>query len=60
MKSSVKRYDGLSIEDQVNKMIKVIETQIIAYPGEKIGVLVPRNNELDQVWSLLRQSDIAS
>lgn len=59
MQSSVKRYDGLSIEEQVNKMIKEIDTQIVAYPGEKIGVLVPRNNELNQIWLLLQQSNIA-
>ncbi len=60
MPSSVKRFDGLSIDSQVSQMVKEIETQLVAYPGEKIGVLVPRNNELDEVWSLLQDYSIAT
>lgn len=57
--STVKWDTGLSLEDQVDAVVKQIETQLDAYPEELIGVLCPRKEELSIVADLLAVSDIA-
>ena len=56
--SSVRSYGDLSIDEQATACIEEIQTQLTAYPGELIGVLCPRQDEIDAVWSILSTSPI--
>lgn len=44
---------GLSLDEQVVEMAQRIKDQQFAYPNELIGVLCPRNEELDYIQSAL-------
>lgn len=57
--STVADHGGLSIDEQTDIAISEIATQLRAYPGEAIGVLCPRHEELDRVIALLEQSEIS-
>lgn len=41
--------DGLSLDDQISAMVAQIRDQRFAYPDDLIGVLAPRNAELDLI-----------
>jgi len=58
MPSSVKLHTCLTLEDQVNKMLLTLETQLIAYPDEPIGILVPKNEDLSSVIAMLQNSNL--
>jgi DNA helicase IV len=58
--SSVVSRGGLSISEQVAAAIPDITTQLRAYPDGIIGVLCPRNEELDAVWADLSSSALAA
>jgi DNA helicase IV len=57
--STVEEVGQLAIEDQVPEAVKRIKTQLQAYPGEMIGVLCPRSDDLKVVTELILGSDIA-
>lgn len=57
--STVESLGGLSINEQVNQAVARIKTQLQAYPGEMIGVLCPRAEDLKAVAAALLASDIA-
>jgi superfamily I DNA and RNA helicase len=57
--STVEVLGELEIDDQVTQAVKRIETQLQAYPGEMIGVLCPRADDLKVVVGLLLASSIA-
>jgi len=57
--STVEVLAGLELEDQVAEAVKRIDTQLQAYPGEMIGVLCPRADDLKVVAGLLLASGIA-
>lgn len=57
--STVTCFPNTSIDDQCSIAIEEIKTQLFAYPEELIGIVCPRQEELNQVWSILSQSDIA-
>lgn len=50
---------GLSIDEQVSAMAAQIKDQRFAYPDDLIGVLCPRNEELDALYSGLRNAGFA-
>jgi superfamily I DNA/RNA helicase len=58
--STVDVFSGLSIDEQVAKAIPRIQTQLLAYPGEMIGVLCPRVEDLDAVSSRLEESTLSA
>lgn len=58
MPSSVKLHTCASLDEQVNKMLPIIENQLLAYPDEKIGVLVPKKQDLETVISKLQSSHL--
>ncbi|PZV40059.1 RNA helicase [Mesorhizobium kowhaii] len=57
--STVDSVGQLGIDDQVAEAVKRIKTQLQAYPGEMIGVLCPRAEDLRMVAKLLDASEIA-
>jgi DNA helicase IV len=57
--STVEVLGQLAIEDQVAEAVKRIKTQLQAYPGEMIGVLCPRIDDLKAVAGLLVMSNLA-
>lgn len=57
--STVEVLGGLSIGDQVAEAVTRIKTQLQAYPGEMIGVLCPRAEDLKAVATVLYASDLA-
>jgi DNA helicase IV len=57
--STVEVLGELGIKDQVAEAVKRIKTQLQAYPGEMIGVLCPRAEDLKIVAELLDASEIA-
>ena len=57
--SSVKKFPGIDLADQVATMLDGIADQLLAYPGEQIGVITPRKEELSEVVSILKSSSVA-
>lgn len=57
--STVDVFPGLALEEQVANAIPRIQTQLLAYPGEMIGVLCPRIEDLDSVRDQLGASPIS-
>lgn len=49
--STFQIHSGLSLDDQVATMTTQIRAQRFAYPDDLIGVLCPRNEELDAVYA---------
>jgi len=56
MASSAKLIDCDSLAHQIEKMLPTIETQLLAYPDEQIGILVPKKSDLKTVISQLMKS----
>lgn len=54
--SSVELYKCISLEEMYNDVISKIDLQLKAYPGELVGILTPRKDELRQISDLLRNS----
>lgn len=54
--STVEIFSGLAIEQQVAEAVTRIQTQLLAYPGEMIGVLCPRVEDLDVIRSHFQDS----
>ncbi|WP_350616239.1 ATP-binding domain-containing protein [Pseudomonas sp. HY7a-MNA-CIBAN-0227] len=52
--------DGLSLQDQIIAMITQIRDQRFAYPDDLIGVLAPRNQELDVIEAGLIQAGLGN
>lgn len=57
--SKVETIGGIALSQQVVEAVDRIKTQLQAYPGEMIGVLCPRADDLAVVSKLLLASDIA-
>jgi superfamily I DNA/RNA helicase len=49
-----------SFEKQIENVIKEIRVQLRAYPGEAIGIFVPRKRQIPKVQEVLAKSPIAS
>ncbi len=58
--STVEALGGLSIEEQVKAAVPRIKTQLQAYPGEMIGVLCPRAEDLKAVAATLFASTLSN
>ncbi|WP_421362407.1 ATP-binding domain-containing protein [Agrobacterium rosae] len=58
--STVESLGGLSIEEQVKEAVPRIKTQLQAYPGEMIGVLCPRAEDLKAVAATLFASNLSN
>jgi superfamily I DNA/RNA helicase len=48
------------LPEQIEKIIKTLKLQIKAYPDELLGVIVPRREDMEQVWQRLATSDIGN
>jgi superfamily I DNA/RNA helicase len=57
--SSVRSYGGLSISVQAKNCLVEVGTQLAAYPGDLIGLLCPRQEELEAVWAEVVGSPLA-
>lgn len=57
--SKVEVIGGIALSQQVSEAVERIKTQLQAYPGEMIGVLCPRAEDLSVVSKLLLASEIA-
>ncbi|MDX1539596.1 ATP-binding domain-containing protein [Arsukibacterium sp.] len=49
---------GLSLEEQISAMVTQINDQRFAYPNDLIGILCPRNEELDIIFSALTRAGL--
>ncbi|ATE65614.1 UvrD-helicase domain-containing protein [Rhizorhabdus dicambivorans] len=58
--STVDIFAGIPLGDQVVQAIPRIQTQLLAYPGEMIGVFCPRVGDLDEVRALLDASSLGA
>lgn len=56
--SSVQHVKCDTEEDQSSKLIAALSTQLVAYPGELLGVLCPRNEDVDAVYAEISASRI--
>ncbi|KAF0221906.1 MAG: hypothetical protein FD174_237 [Geobacteraceae bacterium] len=54
--SSVEQYCLDSIKAEAKEIIKRLDIQLKAYPGEKIGIACPRIEELNEVWEEIAAS----
>lgn len=57
--STVEALGQLRLADQVAEAVNRIKTQLQAYPGEMIGVLCPRVEDLSAIVGLIHASEIA-
>lgn len=57
--STVDVFPGLTLEEQLTRLVPRIENQLLAYPGEMIGVLCPRVDDLDTVRDQLAASPLS-
>jgi superfamily I DNA/RNA helicase len=57
--STVEVIGDLSLEDQVTAAVPRIETQLLAYPGEMIGIFCPRLEDLDAVRASFEESELS-
>ena len=57
--STVREFGALDLAAQMEAVIDEIATQLSAYPGDLIGILCPRQDELNQVWELIANSSVA-
>ncbi|MGB3416860.1 MAG: ATP-binding domain-containing protein [Mesorhizobium sp.] len=58
--STVDSMGDLTVDEQVDEAVKRIKQQMQAYPGEMIGVLCPRSEDLKAVAELLFASEIGA
>lgn len=57
--SSVEHVDSVSLEEQVERCLTTLRTQIRAYPEGIFGVLCPRREDLQQVLDMILASDLS-
>jgi superfamily I DNA/RNA helicase len=57
--SSRKLVSSVDLDAQIDSAIEEIRLQLRAYPGEALGILVPRNSVLADVRSKLEASDLS-
>jgi superfamily I DNA and RNA helicase len=58
--SSVQLTSASSLEEQVELALQEIRVQLSAFPGESIGIFVPKNKQIDQIRDQLLESDLGS
>jgi superfamily I DNA/RNA helicase len=58
--STVMAFKCRDLAEQITKIIKTLKVQIKAYPDELLGVIVPRREDMEQVWNGLAASDIGN
>jgi DNA helicase IV len=56
--SSVERFGALLLVDQVARAVPQLETQLLAYPNEWIGVLAPTKVDVGRIFDLLERSKV--
>jgi superfamily I DNA/RNA helicase len=56
--STVTSFRCKDLAEQITRIVKTLKLQTKAYPEEMLGVIVPRREDLDQVWQGLATSDI--
>jgi DNA helicase IV len=57
--SRVEAIGDLSLEDQVTAAVPRIQTQLLAYPGEMIGIFCPRLEDLDTARAVFEESELS-
>jgi superfamily I DNA/RNA helicase len=55
---TVQRHSLLDLKAQVAKALPELRTQLVAYPGEWIGVLAPLKDDVGEIYEMLSASDI--
>ncbi len=56
--SDVTRYECAHLEEQCNKAVTKLTTQLKAYPDEMLGIICPRRSALDTAWDILQASPL--
>lgn len=54
--SSVKLFKLGTIEEQCDEIMKVLDTQLKAYPEELIGIISPVNEVINKIWNIFSKS----
>ncbi|MBM4033033.1 MAG: RNA helicase [Planctomycetes bacterium] len=57
--SSVRHLRCSNIDDEAQRIIATLQTQLKAYPGELLGVLSPRNEEVGAIWRHIQNSSLS-
>jgi len=60
MPSSVEIVECVDLHEQSVKILKKVKPQLKAYPGEYIGIVCPRHEELQRLWAHISQSPLGS
>lgn len=58
--SSVEYERCEDIDEQANKIVENLRIQRRAYPDEMLAVVCPRNAELEKIWAVIDNSELAS
>lgn len=58
--SSVEVIKCDSIEDEIDEILGRLDVQLKAYPDELIGIVTPRNKELEIIWDKLQETGYSS
>ena len=56
--SVVEHFRCQDIDDQANRIIHKLDTQLKAYPDDMFGIVCPRREELLQLWSHISESEL--
>jgi superfamily I DNA/RNA helicase len=56
--ADVFRYECAHLEEQCNKAVDKIATQLKAYPDEMLGIICPRKSALETIWGILQSSPL--
>lgn len=56
--SAVQRFGGLTLEEQVQRAVPDLKTQLVAYPDEWIAILAPLSKSVGKIFDLLEQTEI--
>jgi superfamily I DNA and RNA helicase len=57
--SSVKYTRLANLKEEASAIVSNVKQQMKAYPGELIGVVCPKNEDLQGIWNYLQESEIA-
>lgn len=57
--SSVELIPCQTFAEQTAKIVDKVRVQLKAYPDELLGILCPKNEELDRVWDAISKTDLA-
>jgi superfamily I DNA/RNA helicase len=58
--SSVDPFEVADVDAQAQRIVVQLATQLKAYPGELLGVVCPKKNDVLKIWGAIENSTLAS